>query len=152
MASELELPRPLDGEEIKIAIAHKIAEAVMSSLDKRCQLYGKAYPKFRATFAVEYTLDDFGRTFEGAVGGDTGSVAFFEDLRQYAPAEGAVEGETVKVEGEIPETPPNQLRRETAQSVPVQVTNERGQQAEKAVVYQPKGKRGGPRIGRAAIR
>jgi hypothetical protein len=150
--NEIDLVNPLTGEEIKIAIAHKIAEAVMESLDKHCALNsagGVAYPKFKAKWVLHYELDNFGLTREGNIAGvlpaQEHSEATGEYVNSTAPMETAVAAD---LEGEIPFTPPNALRKETDQAVPVQVINERGVQSEKAILYQPKRGVGRPRKAR----
>lgn len=128
--SEQELPQPLDGEEIKNAIVYKVSDAIRDVLDKRCALYGKAYPKFKATVRIEFTLDDFGRMIEGS--GDA-------EVSEGELTSGA---ETEEIVVDIPETPPNVLRKETEQPVPTMVTKN-GVQREQKITYAPK-KRGRP--------
>lgn len=125
-STEVELPRPLDGEEIKIGITHKIAEAIMASLDKHCALYGKAYPKFSAKWRIEYSLDNYGETRQGVV------------QSEILPTEPMQIPADFVLEGIIEETPPNLLRRETNQAIPTQIIDERGRQTEKAVFYKPR--------------
>ena len=142
--NEIELPTPLDGEEVKIAIARKLTEALLASMDKDCAFFGKAYPKFKASWTLHYELDNFGLVREGNIKAGLPTQEHSEATGEYVPSETPVESTTaVDLAGEIPETPPNTLRRETDQAVPVQVINERGVQSEKAVVYQPK-RRGNP--------
>jgi hypothetical protein len=147
MASE-ETPQPLDGEEIKNAIVYRIGQAIHESLDKHCRLYQRAYPKFRAFWTVHYELDDFGREIVGDVKGDLLVQEHSEALSQYAVAASTFDGEPIPedLSGEIPETPPNQLRRETEQAVPTMVQTAQGTE-QKAVFYKPNNR--GPRIGRS---
>lgn len=121
--TELELPTPLNHLEIKHAIAHKIGEAVFDALERYGPLYGKSFPKFKVSGTLRLTLDNFG--------------LLTESNHAVAIDEGVVDGEVVDVPVDIPETPPNQLRRETEQAVPTMV-QERGRQVEKAVVYKQK--------------
>lgn len=109
LANELEIPQPLDGSEIKEGIAHKVAAAVLDSLNAHCAFYGKAYPKFRATILINFVLDDFGRIVEGT--------------RTAEIEEGPVSDQAISldVDVEIPETPPNVFRKETEQAVPTLV-------------------------------
>jgi hypothetical protein len=130
MSSEQELPQPLDGEEIKNAIVYKVSDAVRDVLDKRCALYGKAYPKFKAIVRIEFTLDDFGRIVQGS--GDA----------EVSDGELTGGAETEEILVDIPETPPNVLRRDTEQPVPTMVTKN-GVQREQKITYAPK-KRGRP--------
>jgi hypothetical protein len=130
MSSEQELPQPLDGEEIKNAIVYKVSDAIRDVLDKRCALYGKAYPKFKATVRIEFTLDDFGRIVQGA--GDA----------EVSEGELTTGSEAEEILVDIPETPPNVLRRDTEQPVPTMVTKN-GVQREQKITYAPK-KRGRP--------
>jgi hypothetical protein len=143
--NEIELPNPLTDEEIKLAIARKMTDAFLESLDKTCALFGKSYPKFKATWTIHFELDNFGDVRVGNIKGELPvqehSEVTGEFVQSGTPMETAV---AVDLEGEIPETPPNQLRKETDQAVPVQVINERGVQSEKAVLYQPKRRRGNP--------
>jgi hypothetical protein len=144
---EMELPQPLEGAEIREAIAEKIKQAVLASLAQRGKLYQRSYPKFRASFMVEYTLDDFGRKVEGSVTADLPVQAIDAEMNQYRDSEEKIqEPVTGEVNGEIPETPPNLLRRETGQAVPTMVQTPQGTE-QKAVFYQQKR---GPRIGRGA--
>lgn len=133
LANETELPNPLTGDEVKDGIAHKVAVAVRERLDKSCRLYGKSYPKFKASVRIEIVLDNFGLTYE-----DNSMVVLDETL-----GETIQEPETVEIDLDIPETPPNQFRRETEQPVPTAVTGN-GRTEEKAVLYQPRG-RGRPK-------
>lgn len=144
--NEVELPTPLDGEECKIAIARKMTDAFLASLDKDCAFYGKAYPKFKASWTLHYELDNFGLVRVGNVKGELPVQEHSEFMDGYIPSESPMEtAVAADIEGEIPETPPNVLRRETDQAVHVQVINERGIQTEKAILYQPKRGPGRPR-------
>ena len=96
---------PLTADEIKEGIVTKIAEAVWESLNKTCNLYQIAYPKFSATFAIALTIDNFGTHI------------------------------TDNVTGTIPFTPPNVFRRDTGQPIPIVVTKDDGTTEHKAVFY-----------------
>ena len=125
LASELEIPQPLDGAEIKQGIAQKVADAVVASLDAHCAFYGKAYPKFRAEISIHFVLDDFGRIVEGTRQAEVSSD------------EPPLEGMPLDVEVVIPETPPNVFRRETEQAVPTLV-QAGGSVKEQRIAYAPR--------------
>lgn len=127
MESERESPRPLQADEIKTGIAQIIADAVYDKLGTTCNLFGRAYPKFRGTVKIHLELDDFGMTTEDnhelkVEGGEgdigTGSVPLDLDI-------------------EIPEVPPNQFRMDTDQPI-VKTVVEDGKVVEKRVKYQPR--------------
>lgn len=108
--NNIEVVTPLDSGEIKTGIAHLIAQAVMERLDKHCQLYGQAYPKFRANVTLHIELDSYGQsTFVDTITTAT-NMDSVETLEQPAIIE--------DVDVTIPFTPPNQFRRETDQEVP----------------------------------
>lgn len=122
--NEREIPLPLDGAEIKEGLVQKVALATREALDKTCHLYGKAYPKFKATVKIHYELDDFGRTVTGNVtaeiSGEVGKDALVEDI-----------------ELQVEETPPNRFRRETEQAVPTLVVN-KGKTEQVAIKHVPR--------------
>jgi hypothetical protein len=108
--NNIEIVTPLDAGEIKQGIAHLIAQAVMERLDKHCQLYGQAYPKFRANITLHIELDSYGQsTFV-----DTSTVATNTEIGEQLEQPVVVED----LEVTIPFTPPNQFRRDTEQEVP----------------------------------
>lgn len=127
MESELDSPKPLSTEEIKTGIAQIVADAVFDKLSTTCNLYGRAYPKFKGTVSIHLELDDFGMTTvdnsvtnveggEGEIG--PGSIPLDVDL-------------------EIEEMPPNKFRMETDQPV-IKTVMEDGKAVEKRVKYGPR--------------
>ena len=109
--NNIEIVTPLDAGEIKQGIAHLVAQAVMERLDKHCQLYGQAYPKFRANISLHIELDSYGMsTFVDTVTAAT-NMEQGEQLEQPAIVE--------DIDVTVPFTPPNQFRRDTDQEVPV---------------------------------
>lgn len=143
---EMEMVQPLDSLEIKTGIVHKILEAVdaklasaiMESLGKTCRLYGVAYPKFKAKWSIHVDLDDFGRMFEADIRAGLPVQEFSETFGQYMDSQQTEVELTaeIEVEGEIPETPPNQFRRETEQGVPTMIQGPTGNQEQKSILYQ----------------
>lgn len=127
--NERELPLPLDGAEIKEGLVYKISEAVSESLDKTCHLFGKAYPKFKATVKIHYELDDFGRKIEGNV-----TAHVHDEVSSEATVE--------DIELVIEETPPNIFRKETEQGVPTMI-QAKGKTEQATIKHVPK--RGRPR-------
>jgi hypothetical protein len=116
---EVEVVEPLSADEIKSGVVTKVCEAIWAAMDKTCNLYGVAYPKFSASGSIDFKLDNFGSTIE--------------DRIQFS------------VEIDIKETPPNVFRRETGQGVPTVTTNDDGSVEQKAVIY----KRPARKMGRA---
>lgn len=102
--------QPLDAEEIKAGIVTKVAEALWESLDKTCNLYGVAYPKFSAKGTIECIFDNFGTETKDA-------VSFFVAI-------------------DIPETPPNLFRKQTGQKLPENVVKDKSGMEQKAIVFQ----------------
>lgn len=129
MESEREYPRPLESEEIKVGIAQKIADAVYDKLSTTCNLYGRAYPKFKATVSVRLELDDFGQT------------TFDNSITNVEGGEGEIREGSVPVDInlEIPQMPPNQFRQETDQPI-IKTAVEDGKTVEKRIKYKPRTK------------
>ena len=140
MPTELiESPEPLTSDEIKEGIAFKVAEAVHAALNSHCALYGKSYGKFSAHVRVEFRLDDFGRVVEGVREGTV--------VGDEGPADSGAAIQTLRVE--IPETPPNQFRRETQQEVPA-LNTAKGSKGREQAGMVTRAQRGGRRTGRQA--
>jgi hypothetical protein len=118
---ENEIVTPLTDNEIKDGIAHKVAQAVRAKLDQYGPLFGKSYPKFSVTGSLFLRLDNFG---------------LVQESRHFIDAGEPLGGDALAdIPVDIPETPPNQFRRETDQGVPV-MTVENGKPVERAVLYQ----------------
>jgi hypothetical protein len=131
---EREIIQPLSADEIKEGLVAKIAEAIFDSMGKTCNLYGCAYPKFKADWSMSFTLDNFGEVRLDRVTGSVESDGEFHD-----PV-------NMQISGEIPYTPPNVFRRQTGQPIPVIVEKEDGSMEQKAVFYR---RERTSRIGRA---
>lgn len=107
MPDERPAPMPLTGEEVQEAILYKVA----SSLAKTCHLkIDNAYTSFKAEISIKLTLSDFGREVK-----DNHIVT--EQGDSGLPAES--EPRTVEANVVMEPMPPNQLRIETGQDVPV---------------------------------
>ena len=102
---ERQIVTPLTADEIKEAIVTTICEGIWDSLNKTCDLYGVSYAKFKASWVIEGELDNFGTP-----------VPF-------------------RVTGELPFTPPNVLRKQTGQPIPVLVEKADGELEQKSVFY-----------------
>lgn len=103
--AETQIITPLEAEEIKSSIITTICEGMWDSLNKTCDLYQVSYPKFRASWIIEGELDNFGTI-----------IPF-------------------KVTGSLPFTPPNQLRKQTGQPIPVLAEKADGNLEQKSVFY-----------------
>jgi hypothetical protein len=125
----LSTPKPLTTDEIRTALIYRMAEAMVRTLFKgkdplpqellnetvlsmdrhltSCNMNGKAYSSFRAKWTLDVTFDNFGRKtgdhFEGVV----------------SAGELSADTETIHLEIEKPDIPPNLERVETEQDVPV---------------------------------
>lgn len=131
---EREVIQPLTADEIKEGLVTKIAEAIFDSMGKTCNLYGCAYPKFKADWSINLTLDNFGDIRLDRVSGSMESDGEFHD-----PVK-------MHLVGDIPYTPPNVFRRQTGQPIPVIVEKEDGTMKQEAVFYR---RERSSRIGRA---
>lgn len=120
---EREIIQPLSADEIKEGLVTKIAEAIFDSMSKTCNLYGCAYPKFKASWTLDLTLDNFGDVRLDRVSGRAESDGEFHN-----PA-------NMQLAGEIPYTPPNVFRRQTGQPIPVIVEKDDGSMEQRAVFY-----------------
>ena len=125
MESEKPAPQPLSGQEVQDAILFKVRE----SLSRTCHLkFDNAYTAFTADITIKLTLNDYGRDVQD---------------NHIVHAEGVAEGiplgepETSEAQVTIQPAPPNQVRQETHQDIPV-TTVENGKRVEKRVKYQPR--------------
>lgn len=132
--SEKQIVLPIDSEELKSGIVTKICESLYDALNKTCNLYGCAYPKFKASGTITLQLDNFGDVRLDVVKFESESEGEFHN-----PV-------NLQIEIDIPEMPPNKFRRETGQSIPVVVEKDDGSVEQKAIFYR---RERTPRIGRA---
>jgi len=109
---EKQIVTPLDSEEVKSAIVTTICEGIWESLNKICDLYGVSYSRFKSNWIVEGELDNFGTL-----------IPF-------------------RIAGELPFTPPNVLRKQTGQSIPVIVEKENGEMEQRSIFYRRERNRG----------
>lgn len=125
MAEEM-VVRPLSGEEVQEALIHKIRQ----SLQKTCNLRpDDAYTSFQAEISIRIKLSDYGRevpdnhqvtvTEFSGLPDDPEAVREFEEMIQMDAA------------------PPNQVRIESEQKVPIEVTED-GKKTTKFIRYAPK--------------
>lgn len=122
MPNEKPVVLPLTGTEVQDAILYKLAE----SMEKTCHLIpSTAYSAFSAEITVKIRLVDYGNVVQ-----DNHAVKVSEQVAG-AP-EGRAEEHAYTLE--IPEAPPNVVRTETSQEVPVLAT-EGGKQVIKKVRY-----------------
>jgi len=145
MAEETHVVRPLTSDEIKDAIAQTIAEKVRESLNTTCWLYGMSWPKFKATWRVDVTLENFGQEQETNIVGTLHTHEIRDDA-EFAVLTGAMirDGLNLPVEGEIPYTPPNVLRKQHGMAIPTVVKRDDGSTEQKAVMF--KRKPGRPKV------
>jgi hypothetical protein len=125
MESEKSIPLPLTGEEIQEAVVVKLREC----MQKNCHLgLGNAYTSAKIEVTVKMTLFDYGREVRN---NELATVEIDSGLPQ--------ESAPVTVEGQLTTDPmpPNQLRVETDQSVPVQTTQD-GKKVTKHLKYAPR--------------
>ena len=125
MDSEKSIPMALSGEEIQEAVLFKLSEC----MQKNCHLHsGNAYSKARIEVSVKMTLYDYGREVRN---NEQATVELDSGLPQ--------ESAPVTVEGTVvmEPMPPNQVRIETGQDVPVQTIID-GKPTVKRVKYAPR--------------
>ena len=150
MATETELRRPLADEEIRTGVAVKVAQAAFDAVYDAViarmnasggRLYGQAFPSFKGsgTLHLEYFLD-----WRGEVVPPDEKRERVEDNHPFTVTSGddpngitSADGGNVDVAVTIPETPPNQFRKETGQPIPVAM-NQGGKITEKRVKYVPR--------------
>lgn len=107
MPDEKPAPLPLTGEEVQEAILYKVA----SSLARTCHLkVDNAYTSFKAEISIRLTLSDFGR-----------QVSDNHSVTEQGDSGLDPENEPRQVEANVTmePMPPNQVRIETDQDVPV---------------------------------
>jgi hypothetical protein len=137
MESEIQIPRPLDADELKQGIAHMVAEAVYDKLSTSGILFGRAFPKFKTAepIRIRLLLD---RSY--IAGPEFGDDAMVDNHLVSIPGEVGDDPVEVEVDLDIPAQPPNLFRQKTGQPVPV-ITQEKGKTVERAVKkYQPRSK------------
>ena len=106
MPDEKPAPMPLTGEEVQEAILYKVVQ----SLSKTCHLkVDNAYTSFKAEISIKLTLSDFGREVK-----DNHIVTESHDTGLQGGPERVIEANVV-----MEPMPPNQVRIETDQAVPV---------------------------------
>lgn len=148
MNNEVSVPEPLSGTEIIEAVVFKVRE----QLRRDCFLSpNSAYEHFSGRIHIEIRATDCGRLVD--VGADVPVVLGKEP-------EGDAKSEILTSTEEIPQAPPNVVRRQTDQSVPVVTQDNAGKQDQRRVKYarekdEPTGKPGAragaaPRKGGAA--
>lgn len=118
--SEKQVPLPLTGIEVREAILFRIEE----SLARTCHLNEtSAYSSFSAKITINLTLNDFGREVK--------------DNHIVSASDGDPQGEakTMEVEMNLAPEPPNVVRRDTGQDIPIR-TLEEGKPVIKKVRYQ----------------
>jgi len=122
MPDEKPAPLPLTGEEVQEAILYKVA----SSLARSCHLRATdAYASFKAEISIKLTLSDFGREVkDNHIVSDQGDSGL--------PAES--DPRSVESNVTMEPMPPNQVRIETDQAVPVP-TVEGGKKVVKHLKY-----------------
>jgi len=121
---EKQVPVALSGEEIRDAVAFYVRE----ELKRSCHCNDSAaYSSFSVEIHIRMKLNDYGR--------------HVQDNHIVYVSEGEVSPETVATEVDVfvPEKPPNQVRVETEQLVPV-TTQVDGKTVVKKVKYQPRKK------------
>lgn len=144
MDSELEQPRPLHSDEIREGIAFLVAEQVYEKLGKTCNLFGQAYPKFKAKWSLDIVFDDFGIITSDH---SEGAVETTDKEHDGAPVLGSIPASqveagsenTLRIAGGIEEMPPNKFRETTEQPIHVTAT-ENGQPVQRRVQYKSKAK------------
>jgi len=123
--SEKSIPLPLTGEEVQEAALYSLREC----MQKNCHLSaGNAYTAARIEISVKMTLFDYGREIRN-------NEVLTVNLDSGLPAES--EPETVEGSLTVEPVPPNQLRVETEQPVPV-ATVQDGKKVVKHLRYAPR--------------
>jgi hypothetical protein len=145
--NETEVVRPLNSDEVKDAIAMVISDKVRASLDTTCWLYGMAWPKFKATWRIDITLENFGQEQETFVTGQLHTHEFKPD--DPNPVQTGAEirkPQEISLEGQEPYTPPNVIRKRHGMPVPTMVKRDDGSTEQKAVIFRRSAKRAVPRV------
>lgn len=121
---EKTLPRALSGTEIKTAVIKKITDM----MERDCRLASHvAYGAFSFHFRLDIKFQDLGSNIKSTAHEASEEIAPVED------PEIPLQVETLEVSDE--EKPPNQVRVETGQGVPVAVKLPSGKMEEKRVTY-----------------
>lgn len=119
MPDERPAPLPLTGEEVQEAILYKVAQ----SLSRTCHLkVDNAYTSFKAEITIRLTLSDFGREVkDNHIVKEEGSIFVPPEMEEQLRKDGMPIGEPRTVEATLTmePMPPNQVRIETDQAVPV---------------------------------
>jgi hypothetical protein len=146
MSEEAEVVRPLDSSEVKDAIAMVISEKLRTSLDTTCWLYGMAWPKFKATWRIEVTLENFGQEQETFVTGQLHTHEFKPDDPNPVMTGAEIRNpQVISLSGEEPYTPPNVVRKRHGMPIPTIVKRDDGSTEQKAVIFRRMTKRVVPR-------
>ncbi len=125
--SEVSIPEPLTGTEVIEAIAYRANEMVREVLQRDCFLSANsAYEAFECKIMVKIKARDCGR--------------FVEVDQDIVVGEGTIQDTDVNVVQEetgamFSEAPPNVVRAETEQPVPVMIGDTAGNQERKTVKY-----------------
>lgn len=107
MPNETVAPLPLSGREVKTALLFKVED----ELEKSGHLHDdNAYSSFKAEITIKLTLADYGREVR-----DNHIVTESADTGLVPP----VEGVPVEMNSVMEPAPPNQVRVDTNQAVPV---------------------------------
>lgn len=126
--NEVAVPEPLSGAEIIEALLFRVRQQLIAD----CYLNpNNAYESFEGQITIKVRAVDCGRIVEveKTVVADAGAP--FDDKK-----EGAFETTTVQ---DIPKEPPNVVRRESGQGVPVMTEDAGGRREVKRVHYARKG-------------
>ena len=122
MSAERVLDEMLSGEEIRLAILDKVGE----SLQKDCFLSPNcAYQSFRATVRIQLEAQDVGRTVEVKTG----------DVIMQGEIDPDIHLTEADAEFEMESRPPNQVRVESGQPVPVLTKDAEGKETVKKIKY-----------------
>jgi hypothetical protein len=127
MESEKPVPMPLTGEEVQNAVLYKVQEAMQNSCHLRLS---DAYTSFNAEITVRLTLSDYGRV----VHSNHNAVAA-DDTGLPQEAEPRVSEGNLTVDP----MPPNEVRVETDQAVPVKTVQD-GKSVIRHLKYAPRKK------------
>lgn len=131
--SEVAVPEPLSGTEIIDAIVHKVRQA----LSRDCYLNpNAAYEHFSGKIHIEIAAVDCGRQ---------AGVTVDIPLDLVAPLQEGQGTVQAKSDTTIEKQPPNLVRKETHQPIPVMTEDGSGKKEIKRVQYQNNSKKPDPR-------
>ena len=156
--ADKQVPIALNGDEVREALVYKIDEAIDEQLKKSCHMSGtNAYTSFTAEISIKVVLNDYGRQvrdncfaraegepFQPTLAGVP--LAQSEVIQQgflmahpetLAGIEAQFPPKVVEIELPIAAAPPNQVRIDTHQDVPIR-TIEDGKPVIKRQKYQPR--------------